>query len=803
MNPITLVTRFLGSKDRANTDQNNPDALPDAKLGLVERCRPSQIRQMVQDRKERQKKQQLRAAYALNLCTTSLSQIVDYNDIIVLQQEYNAILNNLNMERMPKDEALLDALKRILDTCHYYIQYSKDKEMLAKMREGRLRRALTDSLGGGNIFVSAGGNPIAAASMIVAAIGITAVKYKSQKEKVREEFELKEWELEKAAQDQLHNLRRTLFETAWRMSAKYKFRDEYRLSESQIESYNKAIADMDPLSRFERLDLLRGSAVDWSRVKTQDVGEGIFAAYPMYWYYLARAALEVAEIYRPRGEYPAVGVGDSTRMKPVIVDENRDPDIKKYDKYRLIARKALGLFVAQYDDFRLLREDEVAAGAYLDYASFANGNGCVEDGSPRAIDCLIKAQTLAGANMEIIQSCAIGYLRLYYMDGLGASEKSDARDRAMFCLRMLVNDGYNLELNAKALSKFYRELGSEWQPQYQLMFDCVANKHPFPYRWIEPFGKDEFEKFWGRFEKNGLKRLLANYLDGRIRLIYSDFFQTVVAAQGEENWSSVFEVLSKAGWNRSAKYEGSEIKYEEDDPKQLLSSEILFESAQDSIDLAKSLKVKGVTKLLLGCAAPTSIAAIKLAAGAVHLQRTWQQFDQIAKRWLNQKVEGDAFIKVFSETFGRKLKNEREVQAKLCAMINEIAKFVGNAKTSKFIFFSACSESFDKEVVECLLGDIEKKLHDFVSLQASLACDALQSAVLEWEQLVYQGSCGELGIQGAQGGIKIGFVGWLEEQAEGMKNSIRKMGFAGADFEYPKYRFETPTVGDDGSADSD
>ena len=802
MNPITLVTRFLGSKDRANTDQGNPDALPDAKLGLVERCRPSQIRQMVHDRKERQKKQQLRAAYALNLCTTSLSQIVDYNDIIVLQQEYNAILNNLNMERMPKDEALLDALKRILDTCHYYIQYSKDKEMLAKMREGRLRRALTDSLGGGNIFVSAGGNPIAAASMIVAAIGITAVKYKSQKEKVREEFEIKEWELEKAAQDQLHNLRRTLFETAWRMSAKYKFRDECRLSESQIESYNRAIADTDPLSRFERLDLLRGSAVDWSKVKTEDIGEGIFAAYPMYWYYLARAALEVAEIYRPREAYPAVCADDLNRMKPVIVDANRDPDQTKHEKYRIIARKALGLFVAQYDDFRLMREDEVAAGAYLDYASFADKDGCVEDGSLHAIDCLIKAQTLAGANMEIIQSCAIGYLWLYYMDGLGASEKGDARDRAIFCLRMLVNDGYNLELNAKALSKFYRELGSEWQPQYQLMFDSVVNKHPFPYRWIEPFEKDEFEKFWRRFEKNGLKCLFANYLDGRIRLIYSDFFQTVVAAQGEENWKVVFEVLSKAGWNRGAKDESSEIKYEEDDPKKLLSSEILFESASDSIDLAKFLD-KGVTKLRLACAEPTSIAAIKLAAGAVHLQRTWQQFDRIAKRWLNQKVEGGDFIKVFSERFKDKLKNEKELRKKLFEMNKEIAKFVGNATTNKFIFFSACSEDFDKEVVECLLGDIEKKLHDFVNLQASLACDALQSAVPEWGEKVHQKSYGELESQGAQDGIKIGFVGWLEEQTEGMKNTIRKMGFAGADFEYPKYRFETPTEGDDGSADSD
>ena len=37
---------------------------------------------------------QLKAAYALNLCTVSIGQIVDYNDIGILMQEYDNILNN-------------------------------------------------------------------------------------------------------------------------------------------------------------------------------------------------------------------------------------------------------------------------------------------------------------------------------------------------------------------------------------------------------------------------------------------------------------------------------------------------------------------------------------------------------------------------------------------------------------------------------------------------------------------------------------------------------------------------------------
>ena len=51
--------------------------------------------------------QQLKAAYALNLCMVSLSQIVDYNDINILKLEYEAILNNLNFENIIKDERFL------------------------------------------------------------------------------------------------------------------------------------------------------------------------------------------------------------------------------------------------------------------------------------------------------------------------------------------------------------------------------------------------------------------------------------------------------------------------------------------------------------------------------------------------------------------------------------------------------------------------------------------------------------------------------------------------------------------------
>ena len=72
--------------------------------------RPSLIRKKIDVSDE----EKIKAAYALNMCTVSVSQIIDYDDVNVLEQEYEAILNNLNLEQIPKDEALLHILKQLL-----------------------------------------------------------------------------------------------------------------------------------------------------------------------------------------------------------------------------------------------------------------------------------------------------------------------------------------------------------------------------------------------------------------------------------------------------------------------------------------------------------------------------------------------------------------------------------------------------------------------------------------------------------------------------------------------------------------
>ena len=118
----------------------------------------------------------IKAAYALNLCTVSVSQIVDYNDINVLEQEYEAILNNLNLEHMPHDEALLLILKQLLDTITFFRIQEGDKKIMELRYREKMKNAIWNAVPNFGLIV-AGGNPITIAISLASQVGIGYMNY--------------------------------------------------------------------------------------------------------------------------------------------------------------------------------------------------------------------------------------------------------------------------------------------------------------------------------------------------------------------------------------------------------------------------------------------------------------------------------------------------------------------------------------------------------------------------------------------------------------------------------------------------
>lgn len=394
------------TQENLEASQKNNQMLVDVLQTLVNVSNKSE--EVVAERTEEEKKL---AAYALNLCTVSVSQIIDYNDIQFLEYEYDAILNNLNLEKMPKDEALLRILKQLLDVITFFRIQDGDRQMMEKEYEQRMKDAIWSAIPNPTMIV-AGGSPLAIGLSLASQVGIGYMNYRKEKAKVALDKDRKEWELQRSAMEQFNGLRRELFDTAWRLADEYNFPDEYRITERQISQYNTILLDTDNLRRYERLNYISKS----------------FQAYAPFWYYLGSAANSVCQDER--------------------YSETIREDFKKRatDNFR---------YFFSLTEHNLLREDQLVASCALEFFDL------VEDKTEK-LHLLDKAIISSGNAFDVLQICAISYLKIGEVD------------KACDLLKMLVNEEYNQILNVQLLSRLYVSRVLDGDKEYIDKYELLA-----------------------------------------------------------------------------------------------------------------------------------------------------------------------------------------------------------------------------------------------------------------------------------------------------------------------------------------
>lgn len=344
-------------------------------------------------------REQLQAAYALNLCAVSVAQIVDYNDKYILEQEYDAILNNLNLEQMPKNDALLNILTELLNVITFFRIQEEKKALVEREYQERMKNAVWSAVP--NIgMVVAGGDLVTTAISLATQVGIGYMNYRKEKARGAFDKEQAEMELEFTAIEQFNALKRELFTTAWKLAAEYRFPDDYRLTERQIKQYNAILMDVDQLRKYERLEAIQNQ----------------FKAYPPFWYFFGHAASLVAIEAKKDGD-EATAYQYLTRAK------------EHFEQYE------------ELDKFNLLREDQLTASWALEYVDLLYLTGAVDRGKIAAL--LERAVRMSGKANDVLQLCAMYYLKI------------DQPDQAAWLFRILVNEDYNIETNARLLSGVY------------------------------------------------------------------------------------------------------------------------------------------------------------------------------------------------------------------------------------------------------------------------------------------------------------------------------------------------------------
>ena len=406
--------------------------------------------------------EKIKGAYALNMCTVSVSQIVDYNDEYILEQEYDMILNNLNLEQIPKDEALLDVLTQLLDTITFFRIYDKKKTMIEKKYQQKVKNAIWDAIPSFGTFI-AGGNWYTAAIAIASNVGSGYMNYRRSKAENDLDFEEKTLELEITAIEQFNALRRELFTTAWRLADKYNYPDHYRLTERQIRQYNEILMDPDPVRKYNRLFSVRKN----------------FIAYPPFWYQLANTANAVSRV---DGE--------------IFNDAYRE-------QYKSVACAAYEYFLSFNTRFAILRDDELTSACAVEYFELLPENAI-----EKKTELLKIAERWSGNRNDILQICAVDYLTIHNYD------------EAQRIFSWLVNENYNTEVNAQLLSSIYAQRYFE-APSDSVIFDhrLLGLQHSeiglFQLPILEDAGKD-VTALWNDFvagQRNELKTFYRTAFD--------------------------------------------------------------------------------------------------------------------------------------------------------------------------------------------------------------------------------------------------------------------------------------------------
>lgn len=345
----------------------------------------------------------LRAAYALNMCNVSVSQIVEYKDSRILDQEYDTILNNLNLEQIPKDEALLRILVELLNTITFFRVQERKKDHIEQHYQHQMKNAIWSAVP--NLFmVFSSKKPIGTMLLSLATqVGIGYMNYRRVRAEARAENDDKLFDLQITAIEQFNALRRELFTTAWRLADKYNFPDRYRLTEKQIAQYNEILEDADDLRKFARMEAIQDK----------------FEAYPQFWYHMAHTACYIAQ--------------------------NRDVELDcESREYYYLQAKTLFEKYFELNRFNILREDHITASAVLEYADLLLLDSAVSEETKKNVtQRLDESIGMAGNANDILQLFAIAYLRC------GAPEQ------AADILKNLVNENYNALTNAKILSRLY------------------------------------------------------------------------------------------------------------------------------------------------------------------------------------------------------------------------------------------------------------------------------------------------------------------------------------------------------------
>lgn len=210
----------------------------------------------------------------LNLAVVSVNNVITTQDRIVLDQEYNNIINNRRFGNVAYDSKLKKLYDRLLDTLARRKLNMEEAQRFQAVYDRSQKRALTSTIV--HTRMPIGGNAWSFIGSLLAT-GVQAYfGYQDQKEQLRVELDNSLWQLKKEEVFQFNELQKDLLDASWHLLDEYRrqLHDEYLIRQEDLSMLFRAQNASTPAQAVRMFERLRSS----------------FSAYPPFWYFYGEAA---------------------------------------------------------------------------------------------------------------------------------------------------------------------------------------------------------------------------------------------------------------------------------------------------------------------------------------------------------------------------------------------------------------------------------------------------------------------------------------------------------------------------------
>ncbi len=232
---------------------------------------------------------------ALNMAIVSIHRIISTQDRIILDQEYNTIINKLALGNIESDYEMTALFTELMNFITGKGLRQEEAKRFQERYNSREQMQLLNALSGIRAY---GGNLWSWLGSLATSCVSSYFSYQSAKGELLEGLNDDLWQLKKEDIADCNELQVKLLNSSWNLLRQYKLPDEYRLTQESLNGYYKAVNEPDP---SKRLRMLRARNVERN-----------FQIYSPYWYYRAKAAQEsgnddetamcwdkFAEVWRP------------------------------------------------------------------------------------------------------------------------------------------------------------------------------------------------------------------------------------------------------------------------------------------------------------------------------------------------------------------------------------------------------------------------------------------------------------------------------------------------------------------------